>query len=111
MTTEKTAIQMNHPALEALAQEMLGVRQGQKAYEKSGKTLRAEIDKYLEDVDADIITLGNGIQIDLVKATRKGSIDPLELKKLGLKPEIIDQATKPSSTSIRMELTRLEDNG
>lgn len=111
MAEEKTTIQLNHPQMGALAEELLGLRQKRKPLESSEKIIRGELDKYLADINADIVVLGNGIQIKVVESTRKGTIDALELKKLGVEPGIIAKATKPSSTSTRLDIERLEQNG
>jgi hypothetical protein len=103
----KTTINVEFPRINELCEVIVPARQEKTALENASKEKTAELGELLVEFDADIIQTDSFI-INVVNVNRTGAIDRVLLLEQGVKPAVIDKATKEGSSYTTYQIKRRE---
>ena len=107
-TKEKTTAQVNHPGLEVHLGNLISVRQSKKSCENQEKETKGAIEEIYSDLPPVDVILTPNFKLSVTATIRKGTINRTKLLELGVKPEIIDQATGEETIFNTIRAERLE---
>ena len=105
---EKTTAQVNHPELEVYLGNLSSARQSKKSCEIQEKENKGAIEEIYSDLPQVDVILTPNFKLSITATVRNGTINRTKLLELGVKPEIIDQATGEETIFNTIRAERLE---
>ena len=105
---EQTTAQVNHPELEVYLGNLISARQSKKSCEIQEKENKGAIEEIYADLPQVDVILTPNFKLSITATVRNGTINRTKLLELGVKPEIIDQATGEETIFNTIRAERLE---